>query len=465
MIVMKFGGTSTKDAAAMLNVTEIIKSRISKNPVVVVSAIAQATNQLETMGSLSKSNEVAGAKKVLNNFIDRHLAIVETVGLKPDTENKIKSKIFSYSEEILEIITGVSILRELTPQTLDRFYSYGELLSSYIISEVMKENGIETVWVDTKDFMVTDNAFTEAKPNMAVVEEKLSHLILKLIEEKKVIVTQGFIGVTPTGERTTMGRESSDFSAAVIGAVLNVDDVQIWTDVDGVLTGDPNIIQHPKKIKELSFEEAFQLSLFGAKVLHPNTMIPAAEKNIPIHVYNSKRPKISGTLISKTSPSSATSEPIIKSVTSKSQVSLLNIKPTNRFSPYIFWENIFSVLNKYKIVPIVTSTSEYQIAVVIETKYMRDLIKTELSTLGEFEELGNLCLISLMGQKINHNSTIVQNVFSVLNSLKFHFISFGASEMSMSILINEEDTKTVVRSIHKLFFEGETDSKIFEEIR
>lgn len=465
MIVMKFGGTSTKDAAAMLNVTVIIKSRTSKNPVVVISAIAQATNQLETMGSLSKSNKVAEAKDVLKYFIDRHLAIVETVGINPDTQDKIRTKIFSYSEEILEIITGVSILRELTPQSLDRFYSYGELLSSYIISEVMKENGIDTVWLDTKDFMVTDNAFTEAKPNMQVVEEKLRPLALKLIEEKKVIVTQGFIGVTPTGERTTMGRESSDFSAAVIGAVLDADDVQIWTDVDGVLSGDPNIIEHPKKIKELSFEEAFQLSLFGAKVLHPNTMIPAAEKNIPIYVYNSKRPLISGTLISNTSSTTAKSDSLIKSVTYKSKVSLLNIKPTIRFSPYIFWENIFSVLNKYKVVPIVTSTSEYQFAVVIETKYMRDSIKAELSTLGEVEELGNLCLISLMGQKINHNSTIVQNVFSVLSAIKFHFISFGASEMSMNILINEEDTIPVVRSLHKLFFEGETDSKIFEEIR
>lgn len=462
---MKFGGTSTKDAAAMLNVSEIVKSCSFKKPVVVISAIAQATNQLETIGSLSKTNAVVEAKNVLNNFIDRHLSIVETAGLRQNTQKKLRTEINSYKEEIEEIIKGVSILRELTPQTLDRFYSYGELLSSYIISEVMKENGIDTVWVDTKNFMVTDYAFTEAKPNMPVVEEKLRSLALKLIEEKKVIVTQGFIGVTATGERTTMGRESSDFSAAVIGAVLDADDVQIWTDVDGVLSGDPNIIEHPKKIKELSFDEAYQLSLFGAKVLHPNTMIPAAEKNIPIHVYNSKRPQITGTLISKATDSATKSTPIVKSVTYKSKVSLLAIKPTTRFSPYIFWENIFSILNKFKAVPIVTSTSEYQFAAVIETKYMLDSLTNELTAIGEVEEQSNLSLITLLGQKINHNSTIVQNVFSVLSAIKFHFISFGASEMSMSILINENDTGQVVRSLHKLFFEGETDSKIFEEIR
>lgn len=462
---MKFGGTSTKDAAAMLNVTEIVKSNTSKNPVVVISAIAQATNQLEHMGSLSKSNKVSEAKEILKNFIDRHLTIVETAGLKPDTQKKLRTEINSYKEEIEEIIKGVSILRELTPQTLDRFYSYGELLSSYIISEVMKENGIDTVWLDTKDFMITDNAFTEAKPNMPVVEEKLRPLARKLIEGKKVIVTQGFIGITATGERTTMGRESSDFSAAVIGAVLDADDVQIWTDVDGVMTGDPNIIEHPKKIKALSFDEAYQLSLFGAKVLHPNTMIPAAEKNIPIHVYNSRRPQISGTLISKATDLATKSDPIVKSVTYKSKVSLLAIKPTTRFSPYIFWENIFSILNKYKVVPIVTSTSEYQFAAVIETKYMVGSLINELMAIGEVEEQSNLSLISLLGQKINHNSTIVQNVFSVLSAIKFHFISFGASEMSMSILINENDTEQVVRSLHKLFFEGETDSKIFEKIR
>lgn len=462
---MKFGGTSTKDAAAMLNVTEIVKSRSFQNPVVVISAIAQATNQLETMGSLAKSGFVDDAKDVLKNFIDRHLTIVETVGLKPDTRNKIRMEINSYSEEIDEIIKGVSILRELTPQTLDRFYSFGELLSSYIISEVMKENGIDAVWLDTKEFMITDNAFTMAAPNMPIVEEKLSRIALKLIEEKKVIVTQGFIGVAATGERTTMGRESSDFSAAVIGSVMDVDDVQIWTDVDGVLTGDPNIIEHPKKIKQLSFEEAYQLSLFGAKVLHPNTMIPAAEKSIPIHVYNSKRPQITGTLISKASSSAVQSDSIIKSVTYKSKVSLLSIKPTTRFSPYIFWENIFSILNKYKVVPIVTSTSEYQFAAVIETKYMLDSLTNELTAIGEVEAQSNLSLVSLMGQKINHNSTIVQKVFSVLSAINFHFISYGATEMSMSILINEDDTEPVIRSLHKLFFEAETDSQIFEEIR
>lgn len=464
MIVMKFGGTSTKDATAMLNVTEIVKSRSSQNPVVVISAIAQATNQLETMGSLAKSNKVAEAKNILKNFIDRHIAIVETVGLTPDTSNKIRTRINSYSEEIDEIIKGVSILRELTPKTLDRFYSFGELLSSYIISEVMKENGIDAVWLDTKEFMITDNAFTMAAPNMPIVEEKLSRIALKLIEEKKVIVTQGFIGVTATGERTTMGRESSDFSAAVIGSVLDVDDVQIWTDVDGVLTGDPNIIEHPQKIKQLSFEEAYQLSLFGAKVLHPNTMIPAAEKSIPIHVYNSKRPQITGTLISKESSSAMQSDSIIKSVTYKTKVSLLSIKPTTRFSPYIFWENILSILNKYKVVPIVTSTSEYQFAAVIETKYMLDSLTNELTIIGEVEAQSNLSLVSLMGKKINHNSTIVQKVFSVLSAINFYFISYGATEMSMSILINEDDTEPVIRSLHKLFFEGEIDPQIFEEV-
>ena len=226
----------------------------------------------------------------------------------------------------------------------DVFYCYGELLSSHIVAAVLQEQGIKAEWVDTKDFMVTDENYNAAMPMMDLVEERLRAIVQPLAEQGRVPVTQGFIGITRSNHRTTMGRESSDYSAAIIGAALHVDDIQIWTDVDGILTADPRVVASPKKVKVLSFEEAFELSFFGAKVLHPNTMLPAVEKNIPIHIYNSLRPHLSGTLVAS---HAASKETVVKSVAFKRDVAMLNVAPRKRFSQYIFWEHIYSILTKY----------------------------------------------------------------------------------------------------------------------
>ncbi len=463
---MKFGGTSTQDAASMLNVTEIVRSHLHKHPFVVISAIAQATNQLEHMGNSVKSGDIESGHKILKHFIHRHLSIVAQAITNPVEQFNITTKINNIGNELEELIRGVSIIKELSPKILDKFYSYGELLSSMIICQIMIDKGIDSCWIDNKDFMITDDNYNRALPDMESVRDRLIPLTCDLLKLGKVIVTQGFIGSTLDGNRTTMGRESSDFSAAVFGSVLDAEDIQIWTDVDGILTGDPNIVENPKRIKVLSFEEAYELSLLGAKVLHPNTMVPALKKNIPIHVFNSKRPQISGTVVTNyLNTIVQCSTPVIKSVTYKTDIILMNIIPKVRSTPFVFWEHLFNHFTKNNISPLLTATSEFKYSAVFENKYNIGSLKHEIGDIGEVKLLKDLALISLIGSNVLNNPSLNHKIFSEFERINIKFISYGASESSVSILIPSDRLEETIRNLHRIFFETSENADIFESLQ
>jgi aspartate kinase len=466
MIVMKFGGTSTQDAAAMLNVTQIVRTNRDKKPVVVISAIAKATNLLEMIGKLARENKIQEANEILINLLDRHRNILDLAVKNPARKSQLISRLTSVQNEITDLIKGVAIIQELTPKTLDRFYSYGELLSSSLVAAIMQEAGLDAVWIDTKDFMTTDNNFNRAMPIVELVEQKLQALALDPVNKDKILVTQGFIGATISGERTTMGRESSDYSAAVIGAALNAEDVQIWTDVDGILTGDPNLVDNPKKNKVLSFDEAYELSLFGAKVLHPNTMLPALDKNIPIHVFNSKRPNLSGTLVTHSNQDAEHSEQksILKSITYKKGITLINVVPRQRYSRFVFWEHIYNVFTEHNITPLLSSTSESKYAAAISSLENLDSLLHEISEIGTVNLDPKLALVSLIGDSIRRDSKILEIIMREISGIDLIFISFGVSESSFNFLINEEYVETVVRKLHKVFFENALNKDYFESL-
>lgn len=459
MIVMKFGGTSTQDAQAMKNVAEIVKSRIVRRPIVVISAIAQATNQLERMGCLAAEGQESAARDLMLKLFSRHYEIVDSLISDSQRQRALRQTMASYLTELETLIRGVSILRELTPRTLDHFYSFGELLSSLIVSYVFIENGINAVWVDTKEFMETDDCFTKARPYMEKVEVRLTALSRPLLDEKKTIVTQGFLGATSKGDRTTMGRESSDYSAAVIGAVLGVDEIQIWTDVDGVLTADPRIVVNPRKVKVLSFEEAYELSYFGAKVLHPNTILPAIERGIPIHVFNSRHPNALGTQIGKPKIGAAS---VAKSITFKPTVTLVTVLPRQRINPLIFWEHVFNILTKHGLSPRMISSSEYKIVLAIDGVDNYQSILHELNEIGFPEIQEGMAIVSVVGQNIRENAGFVSRVFRVLDSAKIAMVSYGASASNLSFVVAEEAAPDVVRQLHAEFFDSISDDVYFE---
>ncbi|MBX2992628.1 MAG: aspartate kinase [Bacteroidetes bacterium] len=465
MIVMKFGGTSNEDAAAMRNVIRLVKSHLDKQPVVVISAIAKATNELELTARTAALGKEDEAVAIVTRLFERHNKIIDNLLASRSAAAELEGIFFNHLAEIKALVKGIAILRELTPRTLDAMCSFGERLSSRIIAAGLLESGVQSVWVDAKEFMLTDDNFGRAQPVFSAVEAGLEKKVRPLLEQRKVPVTQGFIGITRSGEYTTMGRESSDYSASIIGWAMNAANVQIWTDVDGILTADPRVVKSVKKLKRLSFEEAFELSYFGAKVLHPRTMLPVIEKNIPVQILNSKR-EGTGTVVdyhlkgSEEQPGAV----CIKSIAHKDDIAVVSIFPLKRFSPYMFWEEIFSVLTAYGITTGMTATSEFKIAFAIDDAAVSDGLAHELEKFGRVEILHNKGSLCLVGKGIRGAGGILPRIFHALPDFQVYMISFGASDANLTLVIDGERLHEALNNLHAGFFERDTLPDTFEEV-
>lgn len=449
----------------MRNVIRIVQEHVHEQPVVVISAIAKATNELESTARTAALGNEEEAIAIVSRLFERHNHIIDNLLTVRSKAAELEEIFFHHLSEIKALVKGISILRELTPRTMDAICSFGERLSSKIIAAALQEAGVDAVWVDAKEFMLTDDNFGRAQPMMGAVERNAEAVIRPLLRNNKVPVTQGFIGVTSAGEYTTMGRESSDYSASIIGGAMNAATVQIWTDVDGILTADPRVVKNVKKLKRLSFEEAFELSYFGAKVLHPRTMLPVLEKNIPVQILNSKRPG-TGTLVDfHSNPDSSASGSVqIKSIAHKSQVSLVTITPHKRFGQFVFWDEVFNVLTAHGIATGVTTTSEYNLAFSLDSSLLSNGLVHELEKFGRvaaLREHGSICLV---GKGLRQTGNTLPRVFSALSGVRISMISFGASDVNLTLLLGQEDLLDAVRRLHAEFFERESLADLFEGI-
>ncbi len=400
MITMKFGGTSVQDAEAMAGVIAVIRTSLPKKPVVVISAIAQATNTLEKIGRSAGEGNGAAAREEIDTLLRRHITIVNRLIRKEILKKDLAEYIAQVGVSLHNLASGVEKLRELTPRTMDAFYSFGELLSSKIVAAALVDAGIPSHWLDTKEFLVTDDNFNRARPIMHLVGERLAKIVPPLLEAGKVPVTQGFIGATASGHRTTMGRESSDYTGALIGSALGADAIEIWTDVTGVLTADPRVVENATQVKHLTFAEAYELTYFGAKVLHPATMHPAEAKQIPIDIMNSREPSLEGTRVSTATPSGV---PAVKSVTYRKDVSVLTLSPINRHGQYIFWEHIYGVLTERRTEALLVNTAEYRMALVLRTADASEDLREALQDVCHAEIRTGKALLCAVGDKIGYN--------------------------------------------------------------
>ena len=460
---MKFGGTSNQDAAAMSNVIRIVKAHLAEQPIVVISAIAKATNELEQTARLAASGAEDEAVGIVTKLFERHNTIIDNLIKSRAWAAELEAVFYEHLAEIKAMVKGLAILRELTPRTTDAICSYGERLSSRIVAAGLQEAGVDAVWVDAKEFMITDEDFGCAQPLMEFITSNLESVVRPILDKGQTPVTQGFIGVTQSGAYTTMGRESSDYSASIIGAAMNAERVQIWTDVDGILTADPRMVSDTKKVNRMSFEEAFELSYFGAKVLHPNTMLPVLEKKIPVEILNSKHESSTGTLVD-VATDEANVPPLIKSIAFKNNLSIISITPHKRFSQYLFWEGIFSVLTRYGVTTGMMATSEYSIAFTLESKLVVEGLLHDLEEFGivkVFEGKGSLCLV---GKGIRGTVGISDRIFNALASMNVAMVSYGASDMNMTVVIDENQIHNAINRLHREFFGSVQSSEIFSTI-
>ena len=451
MIVMKFGGTSNRDAAAMANVLRIITAHLSERPFVVISAIASATNDLEESARTAASGDSARGEEILMRLHARHLAIVHALVKDSVRAGSLSAAFDRYLKELTTLLHGLAILRELTPRTMDAICSYGERFSSRIIAAGLEEGGVDAVWVDVKDFMLTDGNFGRALPVMDAVTSNLVRIVVPLLERRQVPVTQGFIGVTSSGEYTTMGRESSDFSASIIGAAMDAERVQIWTDVDGILTADPRMVSGVRKVRHMSFDEAFELSYHGAKVLHPNTMLPLLEKNIPVEIRNSRRKEGTGTLIDQAGPAAA-GVPSVKSISFSSDVTVISVSPGTRTNQYLFWEGIFSVLSGSGIDVRTVTTSEYRIAFTVAGSYERSAVIPRLEVFGPVTVLPGQASLCIVGSGLREWAEFAGRVFGALKGVKTSLIAYGASGLNMTVVVERRALEDALVRLHAEFF-------------
>ncbi|MBW7888090.1 MAG: lysine-sensitive aspartokinase 3 [Bacteroidetes bacterium] len=460
MIVMKFGGTSVEDAKAIKTLTEIVKKEIPRKPIVVVSACSGITNQLLRTAQLAGAGSKEEALQMIAQIESRHKKIIKEL-FDAEMTKFLNKHITAQTEELVRLAGGVAVLGELTPRSLDTFAAYGERFSSFIIHHYFESQKIKSFWVDARSFMSTDDQFTKANVQFPVTEQKLREIVQPKIHNGYVVMTQGFIGSTQNGITTTIGRGGSDYSAAIIGSLLNAEEIQIWTDVDGILSADPTIVKDAKKIKIMSFNEASELAYFGARVLHPETILPAVKKNIPVRVLNSKNPNSSGTMI--VSKPKIDKKCIVKSIAYKEGITLINIVSTRMFLAHGFLENIFDVFHKYQTIVHTITTSMVSVTVTIDNvKYLAQIVRDlkQFSTVTVAEKKAIVCIV---GDNLRNSPGLAVKMLSPISDININMISQGASEINLSFVLDEEYVDDVVARLHKELFSHAGDfPEIFE---
>jgi aspartate kinase len=456
MIVMKFGGTSVESAAAIERVAGIVKAREARRPVVVVSAMGKTTNKLLAIAAAAIDGEREEYIAQLHDLRDMHSRAARQV-VPLDRRAELDRFLDEHFQELTELVKGLAVLGELTPRSIDAISSYGERLSSYIVTLAFRHFGMAAEHLDARQVIVTDKRHTQAAPLLAETYVRLAATVPPMAE-RSVVVMGGFIGSTADGVTTTLGRGGSDFTASLVGAGIGAEEIQIWTDVDGMLTADPTILPGGHRVKIISFAEAAELAYFGAKVLHPATVLPAVEKNIPVLILNSRRPDVAGTrIVADPVPC----ENVVKSIACKRRITLINIHSTRMLMAHGFLHRIFEVFDRFETPVDMVATSEVSVSLTIDNSKHLDAVLAELRQFSEVEIEAGQAIICLVGDNIRYSPGVAKRVFMSLDNVNIRMISQGASLLNISFVVAETDVVRTVEALHHQFFAA-LDPDVFE---
>jgi aspartate kinase len=457
VVVMKFGGTSVEDPAAIKRTASIVAGRLAmgKRPVVVVSALAKVTDQLLRAGASAAAGDRTGALAISSRLRCRHRdTAVALVKDSAELVNHIDQKFDSLDE----ILRGLAAILELTPRISDLVVSYGERISSRIVAAAFREHGIDAAHVDAREVVVTDAQFQKAVPQDAIIEKRAAEKLRPHVDQARVPVMGGFIASTEEGITTTLGRGGSDFTGALVGGALNAESIEIWTDVNGIMTCDPRVCPEALRVKVISFEEAAELAYFGAKVLHPATILPAVKKNIPVLVLNSRNPSNEGTRIISLAPHCKSP---FKSIAVKKKLSIIDVVASRMLMTHGYLKEIFTIFDKHQCPVDMVSTSEVSVSLTVDSNEKLPAIAAELSQLADVKYEGKKALVCMVGEDIRGQNGIAAQVFAAIRHINVRMISQGASEINMSFMIEEDDADEAVRSLHAAFFQN-PDPSIFD---
>jgi aspartate kinase len=455
-VVMKFGGTSVQDAAAIDRVADIVKTRLERRPVVVVSAMSKVTDALISAANAAGCGDRDEALEISRKLRERHYVTASEL---------LGSAVFTPLHESLEedfnalddLLRGIAAVGELTPRTLDNVVSNGERMSSKMVAEAFRVRELNSAHVDSRQCIITDTNYGKAVPDFPRTANALKKYVRPLVEAAQVPVMGGFIGGTADGITTTLGRGGSDFTGAIVGAGVDAKAIEIWTDVDGMMTTDPRICPSARRIRTISFEEAAELAYFGAKVLHPATLLPAVQKNIPVWVLNSKNPTCEGTKIVARAP--RTSNPF-KAIAAKKSITIVDIVATRMLMAHGFLESIFAIFARHRCPVDMVSTSEVSVSVTVDSNEAIPAIAADLEKIADVKYEGRKAIVCLVGENIRGTRGIAAKVFGAVPDLDIRMISQGASEINISFVIEEAEVPQAIEKLHQRFFD-DVDPEVF----
>jgi len=456
MIVMKFGGTSVESATAIDRVAKIVSCRVHEQPVVVVSAMSKITDQLVAMSKAAGSGDKDKAQELSLAARERHYQAVSDL-LRHQTFTPLHQELERDFNGLDELLRGISAVGELTPRTTDNVLSFGERVNAKIVAAGFEARGIKSQMVDSRQVIVTDNQHTKAVPQFDEIDFRLKETVRPALDKGFVPVMGGFIGSTKEGVTTTIGRGGSDFSAAIVGAGLDAERIEIWTDVDGMKTTDPNLCPSALRIKNIGFEEAAELAYFGAKVLHPATLLPAVQKNIPVLILNSRNPSNEGTVITARAPHCRNP---FKAIAAKKRITIIDIVATRMLGAHGFLRSVFEIFDRHKCAVDVVSTSEVSVSLTVDSNEAIPAIAQDLQKMGDVQYDGRKAIVCLVGENIRETPGIAGKVFGAMSDINIRMISQGASEINLTFVIEEDDVPRAVKQLHDIFF-CDPDPEVF----
>ncbi len=460
LVVMKFGGTSVEDATAITRTAGIVAGRVAagKRPVVVVSAMSKVTDQLLACAAAASRGDRTGSLALSSRLRSRHRDTAAALVKNPQACGALQTSIEHEFDALDEVLRGLAAILELTPRISDLIVSYGERLSSAMIAVAFRELGIDGVHVDSREVIITDSQYQKAAPLDALIEERCAHHVRPHVEAGRVPVMGGFIGSNEAGITTTLGRGGSDFTGALLGGAMRADAIEIWTDVNGIMTTDPRICPDALRVKVISFEEAAELAYFGAKVLHPATILPAVRRNIPVLVLNSRNPSNEGTRIISLAPHCRSP---FKCIAVKKRLTIIDVVASRMLMTHGYLKAVFDIFDKHQCPVDMVSTSEVSVSLTVDSTAKLPEIAEDLSKLADVKYEGQKALVCMVGEDIRGQMGISAQVFTAIKHVNVRMISQGASEINMSFMIEESDAEEAVRSLHAAFFK-DPDPAIFD---
>jgi aspartate kinase len=449
MLVMKFGGTSVEDAPAIERVAGIVRSRMRRRPVVVVSAFHGVTDQLLTLGQTAACGDGESALAQMRGLRQRHYDTAREL-LGEDHFRGMRLKLDPQFEVLEQFTRGIAAIRELSARSTDYLLSFGELMSSQIVASALSARGLPAVWLDSREYILTNGDFTRATPHYSDTYDRMRAGIRPLLINQQLPVLAGFISATRDGIATTLGRGGSDFSAALIAAGINASSIEIWTDVDGIMTTDPSLCPQAHCLRRVSFREAQEMAHFGAKVLHPATLVPAMEKNIPVLVLNSRNPKSPGTRITSQPPRGRS---VFTAIAARKNISTVTLTAPRESAPHWFLQEVFHILHRSACGADLVAVSEASVSFTLRTGQSTDDLLANLQEIAAVTVEDKQAIVCLLGENIRGRAGIAARAFTALGDagINVRMISQGASEISLSFVIHERDVTEAVRRLHARF--------------